>query len=194
MLFTFLTIVSNPLLDFPEPEQRNAISDLPRPPLETPASTPVMSVPSPDLLGTSSSQGGTAQMSTPPPTSGFGEQDTEARLIDATDETWGVLLSRSVDDDCVPSEFCSALASGFLVKRGGPRESDRLVRIGVNIIRGQKPHRPLLKAILGMYNNLALLARVRGIADSATGVEPYHIAAARKAHRAVSASMKYDFE
>lgn len=133
-------------------------------------------------------------MTTPPSTTAFNDHDADARLIDVTDETWGVLVGRSLDDGCVPSEYCSALASGYLIKRRGPHEEDGLSRIGVNIIRGQKPHRPLLKAVLGMYSNLALLARIRGIADRARSVDPYHIVVVRKAHMAVNSTMSYGTE
>lgn len=190
MLFTFLTIVANPLLDFSIIDHDSEASALPLGSLGTPEGNPQASAPSPEVSGVSSTPGGAVQLSTPPPTTAFGDHDAEARLIDITDETWGILMGRSVDD-CIPSEYCPALASGYLVKRCGPRDEDGLVRIGVNIIRGQKPHRPLLKAVLGMYSNLASLGRIRGIADPARSVDPYHIAAVRKAHTAVSAAMQY---
>ena len=131
------------------------------------------------------------QTSTPPPYPAFGDHDAEARLLDITDESWGVVVTRGIDDPCASSEYCPALASGYLLKRAGPRDEDGLVRVGVDIVHGQKPHRPLLKAVLGMYRNLGLLARLRGIADPVRGLEPYHIATVRKAHHAVNATMRY---
>ena len=132
------------------------------------------------------------QNSTPPPNPAFGDHDAEARLFDVTDESWGVVATRGIRDPCAPSEYCPALASGYLLKRAGPRDEDGVVRVGVNIIHGQKPYRPLLKAVLGMYRNLGLLARLRRIADPVRGLEPLHIARVRKAHHIVNGTMHYD--
>ena len=184
VLPTLLTVEASPLLDLhvQQPEMKG--SELLFGSWETPESTPQPSVPSPDISGIGSTPG--VQVNTPPPATAFGDHDAEARLVDVTDETWGVVVNRHGDDVCMPSEFSPAVASGYLLKRVGPRDEDGVVRMGVNIVLGQKPHRPLLKAVLGMYRNLGLLARIRGIADSLTGVEPFHIAAVRKAAAAVS--------
>ena len=187
VLFTFLTIEASPLLDLSVqcPEMKSP--ELPLGLLETPESTPQASAPSPDISGVGTTPGGAAQVNTPPHIAAFGDHDADTRLIDITDETWGVVVNRVGDDAFLPSEFCPALASGYLLKRVGPRDEDGVARTGVNIILGQKPHRPLLKAVLGMYRNLGLLARIRGIADHLKGVEPFHIAAVRKATAAVYA-------
>lgn len=191
VLSTFLTIDTNPLLDFPIQEIEARVSNLPLGSLATPDNTPQANAPSPDMSGLGSTPGGGAtQVSTPPPGTAFGEHDAEARLVDITDETWGIVMNRSVDDLC-SSEHCLAVASGYLVKRAGPRDEDGLVRMQVNILHGQKSYRPLLKAVLGMYRNLGLLARVRGIVDPVKSVVPFHVAAARKAHVAISGTMRH---
>ena len=111
--------------------------------------------------------------------------------MDVTDETWGVILNRSADDVCLPSDLCKAIVSGFLIKRAGVRDEDGLIRLGVGIVCAHGPIKPLLKAVLGMYRNLALLAKVRGTIDKVTGIMPLHLAAARRARRAVEASMRW---
>lgn len=159
--------------------------------LATPNDTPQANAPSPEISGLGSTPGGAAQASTPPPSTAFGDHHGEARLIDIADETWGVVMKANVDDLCNAPDDCPALAGGYLVKRAGPRDEDGLVRMGVNVIYGQTPHRPLLKAVLGWYRNLGLLARVRGLADPVKSVVPYHVAATNKAHAAVTATMRY---
>ena len=181
ILFSFVTIEAQPLLDFSVSNLQHAVPN----PLETPENTPQASVASPDISGIASTPGGAVQANTPPSHTSFGDADAEARLVDITDESWGVVMNRSVNDVCVPSEFCPALASGFLLKRAGPRDEDGVVRMGVNIIHGQKPHRPLLRTVLTMYRHLGLLARIRGIVDPLYGVAPNHVAAARNAQEAV---------
>jgi len=191
VLFTFLTIEVDPLLQFPAEHHEIRGFELPLGSLETPENTPQASTPSPDISGIGSTPGGGAQASTPPANTAFGDHDAEARLVDVTDETWGIVMSHSVSDVCIPSDFCPALVSGYLLKRCGPREEDGVMRIGVNVIRGQKPHRPLLKAVLGMYRNLGLLARIRGIVDPVKSMDPYHVAVARKAQATLTATMRY---
>jgi len=188
---SFFTIDLDPLLEFPIQDLGIKGSEMAMKSLATPDNTPQANAPSPEIPGLDSTPGAATQVSTPPPSTAFGDQDGEARLIDIADETWGVVIKTSVDDLCIASDHCPALACGYLVKRAGPRDEDGLVRMGVSVIHGQTPHRPLLKAVLGWYRNLGLLARVRGIADPVKSVVPYHVAATNKAHAAVTATMRY---
>lgn len=181
----------DPLLDFPVQSLEVRGSDVAISSLATPDNTPQANAPSPDISGLGSTPGGATQVSTPPPGTSFGDHDEEARLIDISDETWGVTIKTSVRDLCIASDHCPALACGYLVKRAGPRDEDGLVRMGVSVIHGQTPPRPLLKAVLGWYRNLGLLARVRGISDPVKSLVPYHVAATNKAHAAVTATMRY---
>lgn len=119
------------------------------------------------------------------------DHDAEARLVDITDETWGVIMTHSTDDLCVPSKYSKFLASGFLVRRAGVRDEDGLIRLAVGLVYGAQPLRPTLKTVLDMYRALGLLARIRGVVDERTGMLPLHVAAARKTRSVVGASMKY---
>lgn len=119
------------------------------------------------------------------------DHDAEARLVDITDETWGVIMTHSTDDLCVPSKYSKSLASGFLVRRAGVRDEDGLIRLAVGLVYGAQPLRPTLKTVLDMYRALGLLARIRGVVDESTGMLPSHVAAARKTRSVVGASMKY---
>lgn len=181
----------DPLLEFPIESLEIKGSDVTMNSLVTPDNTPQANAPSPEISGLGLTPGGATQVSTPPPSTAFGDHDPEARLVDVADETWGVVTNLSADDMGIASDYCPALSCGYLVKRAGPRDEDGLVRVGVNVVHGLTPPRPLLKAVLGMYRNLGLLARVRGIADPVKSVVPYHVAATLRAHAAVTSTMRY---
>lgn len=103
-------------------------------------------------------------------------------------------MDGTLDDLNTLNGRSACMASGFLVKRAGPRDEDGLIPLGVNLVYGQQPHKALLKDVLGMYRNLGVLARVRGVVDPVKSVLPLHVAAARKAWKAVSETMRYDPE
>ena len=161
--------------------------------LATPGATPQANIPSPDISGLGSTPAGNAaQVGTPPPNAILADHDPEARLIDVTDETWGIVIDGTLDDLKSRSEKGMCMANGYLVKRAGPRDEDGLIPMGVNLVHGQKPFKALLKEVLAMYSNLGTLARVRGIVDPVKSVLPLHVAAARKAWKAVSETMRYE--
>lgn len=105
-----------------------------------------------------------------------------------------VVLDRSVDDPYISSPFAKAVASGFLLKRAGIRDGDGLLPVEVSIVLGKEPYHELLKEVLGLYRDLAALARARGVVDGKRGVLPIHVAAAGKARDVISRTMRYDGE
>lgn len=189
------TVDPDPPLHFPRPHILNKNLTDPNYPCTTPVSTPYTSILSPDQSGiVSTPGGGAAQANAPTPTSSTLDHNAEARLIDITDETWGVTMAGGLDDPNIPTEFCQALVSGHLIKRAGARDEDGLLVLGVSIIHAQKPDKVLLKEVLSMYRGLGMLARVRGIVDPVSNMLPWHVAAARKAHKAVSSTMRWTGE
>ena len=195
MLCTILTVDTNPLVTFTYADLQTSSSDIAPALLMTPGATPQTNTPSPDISGLSSTPAGnTAQVGTPPANAAFGDHDSEAKLVDITDETWGVMMDGILDDPLTLSDSCASLASGYLVKRAGPRDENGLIPLSVNLLHGQKPYRGVLKEVLGMYRNLGTLARVRGIVDPMRSVLPLHVAAARKAWKAVSETMRYGYD
>ena len=159
----------------------------------TPGATPQTNTPSPDISGLGATPAGnTAQVGTPPANAALGDHDSEARLIDVIDETWGVVMDGTLDDLGTLSDKCPSLASGYLVKRAGPRDEDGLIPLGVNLVHGQKPYRAVLKEVLGMYRNLGTLARVKGVVHPVKSVLPLHVAAARRARKVLSETMRYE--
>ena len=195
IFFTILTVDADPLVTFTYADLPTSSSDVAPALLVTPGATPQTNTPSPDIPGLSSTPAGnTAQVGTPPPNVAFGEHDPEAKLVDITDETWGIMMDGILDDPFTLSDSCASLASGYLVKRAGPRDEHGLIPLGVNLVHGQKPYRGVLKEVLGMYRNLGTLARVRGVVDPMRSVLPLHLAAARKAWKAVSETMRHGYD
>ncbi|KAI9770655.1 MAG: mediator of RNA polymerase II transcription subunit 13 [Geoglossum umbratile] len=163
----------------------------------TPVSTPQPSTQSPDQFGTTATPA-TPSGSAPTPgaatTSSAAapeaplELDTDATLVDLSDETWGVILSHRLQDSHSITRFHPALASGYLVKRtGSTRErEDPPVVMSVNLLHAQRTLEPLLREILGMYRDLGTLARLKGVVDPVKSVVPWHVAAAVKAQEGLS--------
>lgn len=110
--------------------------------------------------------------------------DPDAYLIDATDETWGLVIPFSAVHG--PYELKRCLASGVLLKRG-PADVSTLPSLGVDIIdmlmpkvgEGQanwlsmKTPDAVLREVLSWYRGLGLLSRLRGV--DRTGVVPWHV-------------------
>ena len=189
---TILTVDANPPVIFTYSDLHASSSDVAATLLATPGATPQTNIPSPDISGLGSTPAGhAAQVGTPPPNAAFGEHDLEAKLVDVTDETWGVIMDGILDDPRTLSDICTPVVSGYLVKRAGPRNENGLIALAVNLVHGQRPYRGVLKEVLGMYRNLGTLARVRGIVDPVRSVLPLHVAAARKAFKAVSETMRH---
>ncbi|KAI9752021.1 MAG: Glycoside hydrolase 2 (Mannanase, beta-galactosidase) [Chaenotheca gracillima] len=125
--------------------------------------------------------------------------DADATVIDPSDETWSVTLSHRLRNSPSVIDFRPALASGLLIKRG---DGIRPAVMGVNLVfttspitvnpsattgqTTQKALDALLEEILRFYRGLNTLARWRGTVDPVAGVEPWHVAAAVKAQRALS--------
>ena len=194
IISTFLSLDSDPVLRFPLLETHSHLSERAANALATPGATPLPNAPSPEVGSTPTA--GSIQVSTPPASNAFGDShDADARLIDITDETWGVIMSTTLlssSNSLLAMEHsCKPLASAYLIKRAGPRDEDGLVRIGLNFLSGQMGHKMVIKEVLGMYAGLGLLARVRGAVDEVRGLVPLHVAAARKAHAVVNATMRY---
>ncbi|TQS36202.1 hypothetical protein Golomagni_03352 [Golovinomyces magnicellulatus] len=123
------------------------------------------------------------------------DADTNARIVDSTDQTWGAILSHRLNNSNSLVEINLALISGYLIKRGRPNSDDPPAILEVNIVHGEifgNPrtfHETLLKEVLGYFRSLATLARVRGIIDPIRDICPWHIAAVEKAVKALHTLM-----
>ncbi|KAK6503209.1 mediator of RNA polymerase II transcription subunit 13 [Arthrobotrys musiformis] len=168
----------------------------------TPGATPQSSGVSPDQFGASSSQGGALTPGdTPAP-----EVDNDMALVDFTDETWGALLQHPLNNSDSAIVTRPALASGYLIKRSGPNETDEPAVLAVSLIRvGQRglgmptataqqhqtpaisrSNEDMLREILTQYRGLVTLAQHFGVTDIMKEVLPWHIAAVVKCRDAFS--------
>ena len=127
----------------------------------------------------------------PTPTTVSFDHDHDTRLVDAAEESWGIVHGTTSSDTIHRTEdgtrWCSALLSGHLMKRAGVRDEDGLVNVQVDILHANKPSPTLLKEVLEMYGSLGTLARIRGIVDQVKSVLPWHVAMAKKSLTALEA-------
>lgn len=159
----------------------------------TPVSTPQPSVVSPEQSGNPPTPSlRFATTSAPSPGGGGandnGESDADATLVDVTDHTWGAMLAHRLSNSAVLTDFNPAIASGYLVKRSGPRPEDPLSVLEVNIVQSDgnpRAYEGMMRELLTHYRGLGTLARARGIVDKDVDIRPWHIAAAEKGCRAM---------
>ncbi|KAL8807028.1 MAG: hypothetical protein Q9200_004844 [Gallowayella weberi] len=136
-----------------------------------------------------------------PSAPGFSENDPSARLIDVVSKTWAMVSPTPIPDPYLgPPHLASVLGSGYLFKRAGAEDYDGLIPLGINLIttiiskpeaRNCQTTLKTLREVLGMYSDLAMLARLRGLEEWKTGILPWHVAAARKARRIVTRCMRW---
>lgn len=155
----------------------------------TPVSTPnpSVSIASPEQTGNAPTP--SAAYNAPTPTELSIEPDSDVVLTDISDESWTVTLSHRLNSSPHVTEFRPALASGYLLRRKGITDGDGAFTLTANLIHSQRPassHEALLKDILGMYRDLASLARARGMRSVQDNTLPWHIATALRAQELLS--------
>ncbi|KAK3941675.1 mediator of RNA polymerase II transcription subunit 13 [Diplogelasinospora grovesii] len=205
---TLATVDTNPSLQLVPPVAKLSTSILSVFNLATPVSTPQpLSTVSPDQSGNNpptpsvvggNNAGGAGSGNNAPTTPGGSsenptvEPDGDTTIVDMIDTTWGVVVAHRLNNSTSLTELNPALASGYLVKRGGTRAEDAPVVMEVNIVHTEGNYRayePLLREMLNYFRGLGTLARARGVVDRVTDVRPWHVAAAEKAVRALYALM-----
>lgn len=115
LFITLLGVDTQPLYKFtPMPPAATSPSNP-----ATPAATPAAGVSPDPTLGLTPAA--TPSAADPPvdPT-----QDPDARLVDVTDETWGIVLAHRLHNSYSTNQFSPALISGLLVKRGPNTSSE----------------------------------------------------------------------
>lgn len=133
---------------------------------------------SPETLASAPSPGGPTTF----------EQDPEARLLDVQDETWAFFPNFDPNDPNRPSQFRRPCANAYLLKHAGTVLDTVLLPLAVCLISsgGEEQSDQLLLEVLGMYRDLACLARARGVTSSRSGILPLHAAAAKQAYTALT--------
>ncbi|TKA71739.1 hypothetical protein B0A49_04990 [Cryomyces minteri] len=166
----------------------------------TPVSTPQALTVSPDAGGIGG--GGNAPMTpaTPAASASGGamdEPDSDAHLVDLTDETWGVILAHKLHNTHSLGVWAPGLISGLIVRRDGHNAQGRVPAISVNVLWisaaaggrvaiGRRAEEALLRELMIMYRGLGLLARVKGVTvGDGEACVPWHVAAALRGARAL---------
>ncbi|KAL8840392.1 MAG: hypothetical protein Q9176_003885 [Flavoplaca citrina] len=200
----FISIDTEPTLSFSKGQMNNITGQNPLD-ISSAAFTPNEQILTPG--GTSPNVNNTPSRAAPnapatPSANGFSENDPSARLVDIVSRTWAVISPDPIPDPCKPRGQCSPiLVSGYLLKRAGTEDRDGLISLGINLVTIVTPkgelgdhqaHTKTLTEVLQMYSDLATLARLRGLEDWQTGVLPWHVAAARKARKAVTRCMRWE--
>ena len=118
------------------------------------------------------------------------ESDLNARIVDAADQTWGVLLAIQPNAADTPLLLIPSLQSALLVKRQTEHDCDPPAVLQVNLLKiilgkdvrdhGTSEYSTAVKEILRMYASLATLARLRGM-EPRESVKPLHIAFVERA-------------
>lgn len=110
LFITLLTVDTEPFIKLtPSPPVTVTTT---QPSANTPGSTPQAGVSPDPSAGLTPAATPSAEPSTDPST------DQDARLIDVTDETWGIILAHRLHNSNSTNQFSPALISGLLVKRG----------------------------------------------------------------------------
>jgi mediator of RNA polymerase II transcription subunit 13 len=111
LFLTLLTVVEDSPYKF-TPTVSTSTSSSGQPSANTPDSTPQAGVSPDPTVGLTPAATPSAD-SAPDPSA-----DPEARLIDVTDETWGIILAHRLHNSNSTNQFSPALISGLIVKRG----------------------------------------------------------------------------
>lgn len=181
---------------------------------QTPGHSNTMNVATPVSTPTTSVDHASAAPSPSAGADGFLESNPDSRLLDQTDETWGVVLGIRMRTSNVLGEWCPSLISGLLLKRGDinqpvdPAFRKQMPCIAIHISRvvnnaasvgapginasspapllsSMRHYELLMREVLSMYRNLGTLAKVRFIDDGMGGILPWHIMAAMKGAKAL---------
>jgi mediator of RNA polymerase II transcription subunit 13, fungi type len=154
--------------------------------------TPYPSIPSPDQYGNAatpaSGGNGPASASTPTELPSH-EPESDSILIDACDESWAIILSHRFNNSLHITDYRPALASGYLLRRKGISDNDGILAMSVNLTHTQRlpsAYETTLKEVLGMYRDLAALARAKGTFFVQRNTLPWHIATAVKGQEILS--------
>jgi mediator of RNA polymerase II transcription subunit 13 len=186
---TMVTVTTTPDLTLEAPASSMTTAVLNPHFSSTPVSTPnpSASIASPEQTGNAPTP--SATYNAPTPTEPSLEPDSDVVLADISDESWAVILSHRLNSSPHLTEYRPALASGYLLRRKGTTDGEGVYAMTVNLIYSPRPsssHESTLKDTLGMYRDLATLARTRGMRSVQNNTLPWHIATALRAQELLS--------
>ena len=150
----------------------------------TPGSTPQATTSPEQLFPATPTPGGSSAITAAtPPEQGFDANiEAELRLVDPCEESWAMVLLFGMNQSYNIFEVRPALASGYLLKRLGPKDEDGLSSVGVHLKHASEltpnalnQHEDILADILRQFRGLATLAMARGVIDKGKQAVPWHI-------------------
>lgn len=186
---TMVTVITTPDLTLEAPTSAMTTAVLNPHFSSTPVSTPnpSASIASPEPSGNAPTP--SATYNAPTPTEPSIEPDSDVVLTDISDESWAIILSHRLNSSPHLTDFRPALASGYLLRRKGTTDGEGVFSMTVNLVYSQRPsssHGATLRETLGMYRDLASLARARGMRSVQHNTLPWHIATALRAQELLS--------
>jgi mediator of RNA polymerase II transcription subunit 13 len=167
----------------------------------TPASTPQASMTSPDQVvpATPTPGGSSFVNASTPPDPGFDPNaESDLRVFDPSEESWGIILPYGANQSRSMTELSPSQITGFLLKRRGPRGEDGYNMIEISLIRSitQTTNKPneitadeLLEDVIKQYRGLVTLGASRGCVDPNRECLPWHIATAIRSARILEQAM-----
>lgn len=156
----------------------------------TPVSTPQASIVSPEQSNTPATpmRDASAAAAPTPGAEATGDADSDAVLLDVTDQTWGAVVGHRLNNSSTPLELQPALVSGYLIKKTSTKLEDPPSVMEVNLVHTEataRAYEPLFREMLSNFRGLSTLASARGVVEREADVRPWHVAAAEKAVRAL---------
>ena len=117
------------------------------------------------------------------------ESDPAARLIDKTEESWGLTSVQPIKMFTARNRTGPILNTGYIVKRNGVADEDGWSMLGVEVVRAEDWSDTSMRELLHTYRSLNTLSSAIGLDH---GVLPLHLITARKAQLGLSSLMDYD--
>ena len=151
----------------------------------TPESTPAAAAQTPDNLASPGYASGF------PRTADASDLDSNARLIDVVDESWGIIATKSLVTSNYNLGTAHPVGCGYLLKRAGTLDENGWVVMRVYVLHAETWSDALMKELLLTYRALGTLARARGVEDEVRSVLPLHIAIARKTQSGLDRTMRF---
>ncbi|KIW63042.1 hypothetical protein PV04_09920 [Phialophora macrospora] len=161
----------------------------------TPVSTPQASMTSPDQVvpATPTPGGSSFVNASTPPDPGFDPNaESDLRVFDPSEESWGIILPYGANQSRSMTELNPSHITGFLLKRRGPRGEDGYNMIEISLVRSitQTTNKPneitadeSLEDMIKQYRGLVTLGASRGCVDPNRECLPWHIATAIRGAR-----------
>ena len=117
------------------------------------------------------------------------DTQTSARLIDKTEESWGLTSAQPVKVFVARDRSGPILSTGYIIKRNGVADEDGWSMLGVEVVQAENWTDTSMKELLHTYRSLNTLSNASGLDH---GILPWHLMTAGRAQLGLSSLMHYD--